>query len=154
MDVTQTLVELGAEINVKDKNGQKTPLHVAAQYGDSQFYLKALAIFCWASIWHWCNWIPGKTDVIRVLVEYGADVNAEDNVGETPLHKAVMNSQHSDVVRVLIEKGADVNAENQRGMAPLHTAVSRGNYKQYSSSYLQQILIYLIVQGIWPSLKL
>lgn len=34
----------------------------------------------------------GHTDIVKILVEHGADPNAKDNVDNTPLHLAADNS--------------------------------------------------------------
>lgn len=51
----------------------------------------------------------GDTNVVKAMLERGADVNAKDNEGETALRLAVTSGK-TDVVKLLIEKGADVNA--------------------------------------------
>jgi hypothetical protein len=70
----------------------------------------------------------GRGDVkeVRKLLEKGANVNAKDIYGWTPLHAAA-SSGHVDVVTLLIEKGADVNAkEIFYGWTPLHWAIING----------------------------
>jgi len=44
-------------------------------------------------------------DLVKFLIEKGADFNAKDNNGETLLHKAAYGDK-LDVVKLLIEKGA------------------------------------------------
>ncbi|CAO2649967.1 Nn.00g012590.m01.CDS01 [Neocucurbitaria sp. VM-36] len=60
------------------------------------------------------------TDVLRLIRE-GADINAQDAFGETPLHYAT-ERQHIDVVRVLLRAGADPEVKNKRGMTILDRA--------------------------------
>lgn len=64
------------------------------------------------------------TPLIPVLVAHGADVNARDRAGDTPLIQA---ASHADVerLRVLLEHGAEVNAINGRRNA-LIVAVESG----------------------------
>lgn len=45
---------------------------------------------------------------IRILASYGADVNAVDSCGMTPLHMAT-GILHKDIIASLIKEGADVN---------------------------------------------
>jgi len=70
----------------------------------------------------------GNADVVRQLIEAGADVNyRQRHDTPTPIHWAAKQG-HADVVRLLIEAGADVSAEETAGeftrMTPLHWAAS------------------------------
>jgi len=71
---------------------------------------------------------PGarRSEVTQLLVAAGADVNAQDNEGNTPLMKVPFDVE---AARVLIEKGADVNARNKNGWTPLMCASSPGTVR-------------------------
>jgi ankyrin repeat protein len=62
-------------------------------------------------------------EVIRALVQAGADVNARDKNGETVLMYAVMGEDvNLEVVKILVQAGADVNARDERGTTVLMCA--------------------------------
>lgn len=59
-------------------------------------------------------------ECVRALLDAGADPNAQDYVGYTPL----MFAGSAKVARALIDAGADVNAESDNCQTPLCSAVT------------------------------
>ena len=62
---------------------------------------------------------------VEVLLKAGADVNAKDTDGRTPLHAAAWSNQSPAVLEVLLKAGADVNAKSTDGSTPLHFAAAK-----------------------------
>jgi hypothetical protein len=56
----------------------------------------------------------GDIDAIRALVYWGADVNAQDHSGDTPLHKAVRNFKKEAIARLQLF-GANIDIKNKEG---------------------------------------
>jgi ankyrin repeat protein len=56
----------------------------------------------------------GYVDIVRVLLDYGADVNGRDNHSRTPLMWAALKG-HGDIARILIKAGADLFATDKFG---------------------------------------
>ncbi|MBT3522997.1 MAG: ankyrin repeat domain-containing protein [Gammaproteobacteria bacterium] len=53
--------------------------------------------------------------IVRLLIDYGADINTIDADGDTPLHRAA--SQGSlEIIKALLNAGADVDAKNDMGL--------------------------------------
>ncbi|WP_295161233.1 ankyrin repeat domain-containing protein [uncultured Brachyspira sp.] len=50
-------------------------------------------------------------DVVEALISKGADVNAINERGVSPLHLAIIKNQPESVVKVLLDNGADYNIE-------------------------------------------
>ena len=69
--------------------------------------------------------LSGHVDVVKVLIQNDADVNAVDKDKWTPLHYAA--TKHVDVAKVLIQNGADVNAVDKTKWTTLHSAASNGH---------------------------
>ena len=69
----------------------------------------------------------GQVEVVKLLLEYGADVNDRGEDGNTPLHRATKLHKatkqcYLEIVKLLLEYGADVNARNKDGNTPLRFA--------------------------------
>jgi ankyrin repeat protein len=73
----------------------------------------------------WPGYFPNGPEIVRVLVEAGADINARPPGGpgsETPLHWAASNDD-ADVARALIDGGADIEAAEGSIGTPLDNAI-------------------------------
>lgn len=56
----------------------------------------------------------------------GADINARNKDGMTPLHAAAWTGQ-KEAVGLLIEKGTDIDAKNNEGLTALQMASQKGH---------------------------
>jgi ankyrin repeat protein len=61
-----------------------------------------------------------RAECVRLLAKAGANVNAHDSDGNTPLHETFL----VPVIEELISLGANVNARNKDGETPIFTNVS------------------------------
>ena len=124
----ETLIDLGADINVQRTNDKGTPLYLASWWNHYMAVRLLLENGADANILSDNGYSPlhiaaseGNFNVVRLLLDYGADVNIPDINGYTPFHCAV--SQGSNLTELLIEKVSDVNLRTKRGRTPLYIAV-------------------------------
>ncbi len=66
-----------------------------------------------------------RAEVVAILIDSKADINATDRTGKTPLTMAAENSA-VDATKLLIERGADLNKRDQIGGTPLTWACGLG----------------------------
>jgi serine/threonine-protein phosphatase 6 regulatory ankyrin repeat subunit B len=59
--------------------------------------------------------------IVQLLINSGADIEATDERGKTPLHFAVQ-SGHAETVQLLIDNGANIYARTWFGQTPLQAA--------------------------------
>ena len=74
---------------------------------------------------HAAAWSDHSGDVVKLLLDRGANVEARNDRGETPLLKAA-RSNHIEMVKLLLKTGAEIDAK-AGSATPLHTAISRGH---------------------------
>jgi ankyrin repeat protein len=70
-----------------------------------------------------------KYDVVETLIEAGADVNAVDPIGRTPLYNACMHNEHitQNIFRLLLRNGADLrNCTKEQGSCIIYEICRRG----------------------------
>jgi ankyrin repeat protein len=97
---------LGRDVDVNaQRQYRQTPLHLACYHG--------------------------KHEIAQLLLDRGANANAEDNALCTPLHQVAGGQYPSQedgirVARLLLEHGADINAQNPNRETPLHVASAYG----------------------------
>jgi len=68
----------------------------------------------------------GRTDVLQLLIDSGADVNQQNFQGETPLYLASSRG-HARMCELLIASGADASLETIEGSCAVHAAAAGGH---------------------------
>ena len=94
------IVEHSQNVNARGYGQEETPLHSALR--------------------------RGHVDVALLLLEHGADANAQDYKKRTPLLLA-SEGGHADVVRVLLKQGVDIEGRDGEGWSPLERASYGGH---------------------------
>jgi len=112
LDLVKLLLAKGADPAVVSKDNE-TVLEAAAALGFIQGYSKGRSA-------------AERLDVIKLLVDLGADVNAADDYGITPL-MAAANMGEVSIIQFLVDRGAGLGAYDwaRRMMAPSGRASSR-----------------------------
>jgi serine/threonine-protein phosphatase 6 regulatory ankyrin repeat subunit B len=67
-----------------------------------------------------------NSNIVKMLVEAGADLEAKNAMDETPLTRAAINGSES-AVRMLLEKGANVESRDKSGFVPVLLAAWKGH---------------------------
>lgn len=68
----------------------------------------------------------GKTEIAKILLKHGANVNHKDAYGQSLVMTAV-SGHHPGMLEALIAAGADVSAPNQYRITPLAVAAEQGH---------------------------
>ncbi|MCL2147400.1 MAG: ankyrin repeat domain-containing protein [Synergistaceae bacterium] len=119
--ILQFLIDNGANVNAAD-NRKMTPLMwaiapnapgVLAMLKEKGMEGKPLEVF------------PADNyKVVQMLIESGADINAANAAGSTPLMWAAGYNSNLDILHALIERGADVNVANESKITVLMSAAA------------------------------
>jgi ankyrin repeat protein len=63
----------------------------------------------------------GHSEILNMLIEKGANIDAQDSRGNTPLHKATEKG-HTHIVNILLKNKAHIDVQNNNGETALHFA--------------------------------
>lgn len=124
LDMIDLLLKAGAKVDARNRFGDSS-IMVAALGGNLVLVKKFYAVGATINNPGWTPLIyaatNGHTEVMRYLLEVGADINAEAPNGTTALMMAVRSGK-LDSVELLLAKGADANHRNQQGATALNWA--------------------------------
>ena len=157
--VVQTLLKSGAEINARNDKGE-TPLYLVCKPTDDKVNVNIVQIllehgsdpntcptYVCSSSWSRDNVLPplsaaasfGNNELVMLLIQFGARLNHNDNLGRTALHFAIDNdvflytgrlqsTTKSDpsTAEILLSAGADANVVDNTGVSPLYLACEKG----------------------------
>jgi len=106
------LLSHGADFNARQKNGTTALMFASGQgYGTGTF-AKDYAT------------VDELLESVKVLVAAGADVNAVNEAGDTPLHFGAQASD--DIVKFLVASGARLDVKDKQGRTPVEMALGIG----------------------------
>ena len=124
-DIIKLLLEHGADPNIMNIRF-KTPLYISVKNGDFnavKIMLEhngdATEIFDGGeTLLYIIASRSDKHDIAELLIEHGVDINAQNRLGNTALHRAILR-YNIDLVRILLENGADpyiINNSNENSL--------------------------------------
>ena len=127
IEMTKLLLENGGNVNVDayDSEYGSLPIWVYAKNDEeADLFIKYGAdiydedVAKRKELWEQRNalMVAKSPKFVKMIIEYGCDVNAKDELGKTPL----MYAETLEVAKLLVEAGADINAKNEYGNSLLH----------------------------------
>ena len=125
-EILEVLAEAGANVNDRNERGTSVLLSALGSPADRVVDVVRRLLDLGADVGapgvlHQAARGGDNPELIGVLLDAGAEVNTQDDRGDTPLHRAVEAKLPANVA-VLAESGADVNMATRGGDTPLHVA--------------------------------
>jgi ankyrin repeat protein len=129
-EVKRAVQAIESGVDVRGSSGRfGSPLHAAASAGGRVPIGEGKAL------------VTGSGELVKLLLAKGADPNARNGQGETPLLKAAASGRNTEVIGLLLAAGADPNALDARRQTPLH----------WAAVYNAQALPLLLKAGAMPN---
>ena len=137
-ELVNVLLEGGANTDVERGDGMK-PLHIACDAGHTKVVSALLAGGADVSTTiesseRYTGFTPlmfaarlGNADVVRVLLDYNADMDVAKRDGFTALHLAALNG-NTEICRLLVERGVDYQQADESGYFPMQLATRHNQY--------------------------
>ncbi|MFH1373241.1 MAG: ankyrin repeat domain-containing protein [bacterium] len=122
-DIAEYLVGKGADVNARNKEGV-TVLMVATFTRPLRYIYKHFSSVATQDNAPY----EGQFEIVKFLVQKGADVNAESKQGKTALFYGVDKGFY-EIVEYLVGKGAKVDSRDTIPQAPLHLAAFNGDVR-------------------------
>lgn len=119
-DIMELLLSHGANGDTRDAASQSTPLHVTAT--GNELMADSLKLMGAGDLLGSHESHMDAPAACRALLKHGANVDATDKNGTTPLMIAAMDGS-VDTLKVLLEYKANINATDAAGRTPLILAV-------------------------------
>ena len=115
-EMVEFLIDKGADINSQnERSSVLTPLHASVKGLNTPCINRFYPIVLLPQKQVTEKSTKSKPHIAELLIAKGADVNAKDYGGNTPLHYSYYNEE---IRKMLIDNGADVNARNKSGDTP------------------------------------
>jgi uncharacterized protein len=128
------LIDAGTDVNARDHNGGTalTEATVLGNADNAQALLKAganvnVTVSSWKYTPLFLAIIQNNPDLVKTMLAKGADVNAKDSTGSTPLMWAAYSEvDDPSILKMLRSAGAEVNVKNSYGESALTWAKRNG----------------------------
>jgi ankyrin repeat protein len=134
--IVELLISNGANINASAGINKYTPLHLAiancsVKIVDRLIKNKADVNACTSREFtplHFASWpkIKDRLDILKLLISAGANINSQDDCGDSPLHDSAIQG-YIRQVEYLLQKGANPYITNDEGKTPYHSAARNGH---------------------------
>lgn len=149
-DIINLLIDREVDVNIQNEEGKNALMCICTHKCDDDIIEKLIektnlnsVNLKQESVLHLACRYNVNRNIIKLLIEYGIDVNLQNETGQTALIYAYYNAENNkeeNIIQILINAGANVSIQEKNGFTLLQYYISPYASQRYNENVMKMII--------------